>query len=159
MVNPDFAASKGLTSRMASKVVPSGGLERTAAVAALNLLGWTATGKGGQLGFWLGTTPRLDTLLDAAKGLSSEFDALVSELRSARGSRNQIVHVATGWHDWESPDEPSGWHYENPRSGSRVYLGDPGTRPALERALASIEGLDDRLWGWHIARTEPPTGG
>lgn len=135
--------------------VATGGLERTAARAALHLLGWSET-RGGELGFWISSSARLRTLLDAAKGISSEFDALAKELtKQAWESRNQIVHVATGWHDWESPDEPSGWHYENPRSGSRVYLDDPGTRPALERVLATIVDLDDRMWKQYLAMVEP----
>jgi hypothetical protein len=89
-------------------------------------------------------------------GLSADFDALAKELNKAWESRNQIVHVATGWHDFESPDEPSGWHYENPRSRSRVYLGDPGTQPALERVLASIVDLDDRIWQLYMAMVQPP---
>lgn len=135
--------------------VATGGLERTATRAALHLLGWSAT-RGGDLGFWISSSGRLRTLLDAAHGLSMEFDALARELNKAWESRNQIVHVATGWHDFESPDEPSGWHYENPRSRSRVYLNDPGTQPGLERVLASIVDLDDRMWRLYMAMVEPP---
>lgn len=129
--------------------VATGGLERRLAEAALKLLAWPQA-RGGDLTFWSSSSGRLRTLLDAARGLSSEFDGYASELPAASAMRNKIVHVATGWHDWEEPLEPSGWHYLNPKDGNRVYLDNRDTRPAMEAALAVIEGLDGRVWGFNL---------
>jgi len=135
--------------------VTMGGLERSFAETALFILKWPSD-RGGHLTFWLQSTARLRTLLAAAKGLLPEFDSLVKELDQAMAHRNEVVHVSTGWHDWEEPDAPSGWHYEHPRTGQRVYLDAPDTKPALERALATIADLDGRVWRLYRSLLEPP---
>jgi hypothetical protein len=134
--------------------VTTGGLERRFAQAALQLLGWTSD-TGGDLAFWLASSAKLTTLLSAAKGLHPSLDDLARELPPAWRSRNEIVHVSTGWHDWDEPGEPSGWHYEHPRTGKTVYLDQPGTRPAMERALATIADLDQRVWELYVSLVQP----
>ncbi len=133
--------------------VATGGLEREMAQTALHLLAWPE-GQGGDLAFWLHSNGRLRTLLDAAKGLNADFDRLVTELPDAWSLRNQVVHVATGWNDWEGPDEPSGWHYDHPRSKQPVYLDSPATRPALQKVLETITDLDRRVWDLYRSLSE-----
>lgn len=129
--------------------IATGGLERRYADTALRLLGWSQE-RGGDVYYWLSSTSRLKTLLGAANGLSPTFDELARESNKAWEKRNAAVHVATGWHDFEAPDQPSGWHYEQPRSKKRVYLNN-GAREALEAILASIEDLDQRVWTLYLS--------
>ena len=135
--------------------VATGGLERRFAQAALRLLDWPPD-RGGELTFWLFSSTRLRTLLDAAHGLRPDFDELAKGLHRAWTLRHRVVHVATGWHDWDAPDEPSGWHYEHPRSGERVYLDAADARPALEQVLATITSLDQRVWEFYESLVQGP---
>lgn len=125
--------------------VATAGLERRLAETALHLLQWPAD-SGGNVSFWLSSSTQLRTLLRAAPGLLPEFDQLAAELRTAWKQRNEVVHVSTGWDDWEAPEDPSGWYYEHPRSGQRVYLDEPSIKPQLERVLHGIAALDQRVW-------------
>src|SRR4051812_37840266 len=135
--------------------VATGGLERRFAQTAVRLLEWRPNA-GGDVSFWLSSGQNLRTLIGAAKGLDPGFDALAGGVSTAWRRRNEIVHVSTGWHDWDSPDEPSGWHYEHPRSSRRVYL-TAAAKGALEQALEEILALDQRVWDLYISLVEPPS--
>jgi hypothetical protein len=129
--------------------VATGGLERRLAETALRLLGWPQE-RGGDLFYWLESSARLGTLLGRAQGGSPAFDDLSERLPTMRGKRNEAVHVATGWHDWDSPEEPSGWHYEHPRSRTRVYL-NAQAQAALERVLKESSDLDQQVWNLFVS--------
>lgn len=124
--------------------IAAGNLEHEAVAAALCLHQGMTWGSR-DLSFWLSSTTRMDTLFQLLKGTHPQFDALVSELPDARRRRNAIVHVAVGWHEFASEQDPGGWHYMNARDGSTVYLTEQ-VRQQMEADEIVLIGLAQRFF-------------